>query len=354
MSSAPLTSGDNEPAAAPDLLQLTRQKLKAYARALHIDRRRVLLALSAVGIAWVATGFYRVQPEELGIVLQFGRMTGVSGPGLHYRAPYPIGKVLLPNVTRVNQLQVGHVDTLPTKWGNQMLTGDENIVDADCSVFWRISDPVKFMFGLDDPERTLAVLAESAVREVVGRNPIQSALSDRRQQIADDVQSLLQQLLDGYGAGMSVTQVQLQRVDPPHAVIDAFNDVQRARADQERARNEAEAYRNDVIPRARAEADRIQQEAEAYKTQVISLAEGDTTGFLDVYKAYRLAPDATAWRMYLDSLDELFKKASKVIIDASGKGVSGIVPYMPLTSEKRTAAVPSIAIPTPPSDGARQ
>lgn len=346
MASSASTTGETEPSAAPDILQLTRLKLKTYARALRLDRRRVGLALAALLIGWVSTGFFRVQPEEQGIVLRFGRMTAVEGPGLHYRLPYPIEKVLLPNVTRINQIQVGRGDVMPTRWGNQMLTGDENIVDADTTVFWRVADPVRYTFGLDDPERTLAILSDSAVREVVGRNPIQSALSDKRQQIADDIAAVLQRSLDAYGAGIAITQVQLQRVDPPNAVIDDFNDVQRARADQERARNEAEAYRNDVIPRARAEANRVVQEAEAYRDQVVSVAEGATAGFLDVYKAYLRAPDVTAWRMYLDSVDELLRRSSKVVIDTSGKGVASTVPYLSLTDGKAPGA--PAASPAPP------
>lgn len=345
MASSAWTTDETARSAPPDILQITRHKLKAYARALRLDRRRLGLAAAALAIGWVSTGFFRVQPEEQGIVLRFGRMTDVVGPGLHYRLPYPIEKVLLPNVTRINQIQVGRGDVMPTRWGNQMLTGDENIVDADTTVFWRVADPVRYTFGLDDPDRALAILADSAAREVIGRNPIQSALSDKRQQIADDIATVLQRSLDGYGAGIAVTQVQLQRVDPPNAVIDDFNDVQRARADQERARNEAEAYRNDVIPRARAEANRTVQEAEAYKAQVVSVAEGATAGFLDVYRAYRGAPDVTAWRMYLDSMDELLRRSSRVVIDASGKGVASTVPYLSLGDGK--AGPPPLPAPPP-------
>ena len=180
--------------------------------------------------------------------------------------------------------------------------------------------------------------AESALREVIGRTPIQAAMSDKRQQIADQTRDLLQTLLDRQNSGIVVTQVQLQRVDPPAAVIDAFNDVQRARADQERARNEAEAYANDILPRARGEASHIVQEAEAYKSQAVNLAEGDARGFLAVYSSYAKAKDVTAWRLYMESVDEMLKKATKVIIDTSGKGVSGVVPYLPLADKDKPAS----------------
>jgi membrane protease subunit HflK len=174
-------------------------------------------------------------------------------------------------------------------------------------------------------------------------------MSDKRQEIADETKDLLQTLLDNEQAGILVTQVQLQRVDPPAAVIDAFNDVQRARADQERARNEAEAYSNDILPRARGEAKHIRQDAEAYKTQVVNLAEGDASAFLAVYQSYAAAKEVTAWRLYLESVDELLRKAARVIVDSSGKNVSGIVPYMPLSELKPTPAAPAPA----PAGGAR-
>jgi len=213
----------------------------------------------------------------------------------------------------------------------QMLTGDENIVEAECAVFWRIKDARQFLFQIRDPQAAVKVEAESALREVISRTPIQAAMSDKRQQIADQTRELLQTLLDRENAGITITEVQLQRVDPPAAVIDAFNDVQRARADQERARNEAEAYANDIIPRARGEASRITQEAQAYNAQVVNLAEGDVRSFLSLYASYAKAKDVTSWRLYLESVDEVLKKATRVIVDTSGKGVSGVVPYLPLT-----------------------
>src|SRR5450830_816419 len=218
-----------------------------------------------------------------------------------------------------------------------MLTGDENIVEADCAVFWRIKDAGQFLFSVDNPEFAIKIAAESALREVIGRTPIQAAMSDKRQQIAEETKALLQHLLDEEKAGVLITQIQLQRVDPPAAVIDAFNDVQRARADQERARNEAESYANDIIPRARGEASHISQDAEAYKTQAVDLAEGEAKSFLAVYQSYAQAKDVTSWRMYLQSVDAVLKKSGKVIIDSSGKGVSGLVSYMPIAEKDKPA-----------------
>jgi len=271
-------------------------------------------------------------------VLRFGRWTDTQAPGLHYHLPYPIETVQLPKVTQINQLQLGSKsdsqisDSVRSK---QMLTGDENIVEADCTVFWRIKDAGQFLFKVNDPESSIKIAADSALREVIARTPIQAAMSDRRAQIADETRDLLQQLLDHAEAGILITQVQLQRVDPPPQVIDAFNDVQRARADQERARNEAEAYANDVIPRARGEVARIQQETEAYKSQAMNLAEGEAKRFQLIYDSYARAKDVTLQRMYLESIDEMLRKSSKVIIDASGKGTSGVVPYLQILDKDR-------------------
>ncbi len=315
------------------------------------------VAAGFVLLAWLLSGIYRVEPDEQGVVLRFGKWVDTVEPGLHYRFPYPVGRVLLPKVTQVNQMQLGGtgefappgiVSTAPAtgvtraEVANQMLTGDENVVIAEYVVFWRIKDAGAFLFQVADPVATLQMAAQSAMHAVIGRYPIQAALSDKRQEIADQAKDMLQRILDGYQSGILVTQVQLQRVDPPAAVIDAFNDVQRARADQERARNDAESYANDVLPRARGEADRMKEEANAYKEQVVNVARGETQSFLSVYEAYRQAKDVTSWRMYLDSMDQVLKKSGKVIIDSSGKGLSGVVPYMPLAEGKdKSAAAPA-------------
>jgi len=304
-------------------------------------KRSLSLTAGLVVVVWLSSGIYKVQPDEQGVVLRFGSWIETTNSGLHYHLPSPIDTVLFPKVTQINQLQLGFQAAVASVTGlgtreRQMLTGDENIVEADCAVFWQMKDAGQFLFKVQDPETAVKVDAESALREVIGRTPIQAALSDQRQQIADQTRELLQQLLDTEQAGIVITQVQLQRVDPPTAVIDAFNDVQRARADQERARNEAEAYANDVIPRARGEAGRINQEAQAYGQQVVNLAQGEAKSFQAVYQSYQQSKEVTAWRLYLESMDEVLKKASKVIIDSSGKGVSGVVPYMPLRGDAPT------------------
>jgi len=312
----------------------------------RIGRRGRMLLVAFVLLAWGASGIFKVGPDEQGVVLLFGRRVSTDVPGLHYHLPYPIGSVLLEKVTRVNELR--SQGAAPFSGVRRMLTGDENLVEADYSVSWKVKDVGAYLFHVQEAEAMVAMAAETAMHEVIGRNPIQAALSDRRQQIAADVQDELQRLLDTYGAGILVIQVRLQRVDPPSAVIDAFNDVQRARADQVRARNEAEAYRNDILPRARGEAEHVVQEAEAYRTQALDQARGDVSAFLSAYAAYQQAPDVFSWRLYLDSMDDLLHRASRVVVDASGKGVSGIIPYLPL-GDVPARPPPDAASPVTPS-----
>ncbi|WP_296580878.1 FtsH protease activity modulator HflK [Xanthobacter sp.] len=333
------------PAHVPEPVQqqpfegLAREQVSEMLRLPHFGRRGALVAVGLLAVLWAASGFYRVQPDEQGIVLRFGKWVATEPSGVHYHWPYPVETILLPKTTQINQMVLGSRDGRRER--SQMLTGDENIVEVDCVVFWRIRDAGQFLFNVADAEGTLRVSAESALREVIGQNPIQAALSDKRQQIAQQTKVVLQRLLDKYQAGIVITQVQLLRIDPPAAVIDAFNDVQRARADQERARNEAEAYRNDILPRARGEAERIVQEAQAYGEQAVDLAKGEAQSFLAVEAAYERHKDVTLRRLYLEGVDEVLKHSGRVIVDLSAHG-SSIVPYLPLTeAEKRAVPLPA-------------
>ena len=356
--SAEQTTIDETDGGRTDALRLARTALGDMVRMPQLGWRGLLAAIGVVLLAWLSTSLYRVQPDEKGVVLRFGKWVATTEPGLHAHWPYPIETVLLPKVTEINQIQIGVGPSAgagpgaPSR-GGQMLTGDENIVEADSTIFWKIRDPGQYLFRVENPELAVRTAAEGALRDVISRTPIQDAMSNKRQQIADQTRALLQKLLDDEQAGVEITQVQLQRVEPPLAVIDAFNDVQRARADQERARNEAEAYANDILPRARGEAEHIRQDAEAYRVQVVNLAHGEAEAFLPLLKSYEAAKQVTAWRLYLDSVDEVLRKASKVIVDTSGKGVASVMPYLPVTEFKppppqgpAPAAAPS-AQPTP-------
>lgn len=290
--------------------------------------------LVVIGL-WMATGIYRVNTGEQGVVLRFGAFVEMTQPGLNYHLPYPIESVETPNVESVNRIDVGFRggasrDRASSGFGrneNLMLTGDDNIVDINFSVLWKISNAADYLFNLKDPEVVVKTVAESVMREVIGRNEIQPILTERRKQIESEVEALMQEVLNEYGAGIDVTSVQLAKVDPPAQVIDAFRDVQAAHADAERERNKADAYARDVVPRARGDAERIVQQAKGYREQVVRGAEGEASRFLAVYEQYRLAKDVTRKRIFLETMEAVFGDMDKIIIDGDG---SGVVPYLPL------------------------
>ncbi len=286
---------------------------------------------------WLGSGFYRVLPDEQGVVLRFGKFVNLTQPGLNYHLPFPVETALTPKVTRVNRIDVGYRSASDTGRATSiadvpeeslMLTGDENIVDINYSVFWLIKDGGKFLFNIQDPEETVKSVAETAMREVVARNPIQTVLTGGRARIEIDTQKIMQEILDFYESGIQITQVQTQKADPPKEVIDSFRDVQAAKADKERLQNEADAYANDVIPRARGEAAQIVQQAEGYKRQVVASAEGEASRFLAIYDEYKNAKAVTQERMYLETMEKVLAGIDKIIIDQKSSG--GVVPYLPL------------------------
>ena len=300
--------------------------------------KSLVVGIVIVGVIWLASGLYRVQPDEQGVVLRFGKFTSTTQPGLNYHIPYPVETVLTPKVTKVNRMDIGfrsERDSGFTSGGvadvpeeSLMLTGDENIVNIDFSVFWVIKDAGHYLFKIQDPATTVKAAAETAMREVIAKSKLQSILTEGRSKIENETQDIAQGLLDEYESGIQITQVQTQKADPPDQVIDAFRDVQAARADMERAKNEAEAYQNDVIPRARGEAAKILQEAEAYKKQVVAAAEGEASRFLAIYNEYAKAKEVTQKRMYLETMEKVLADIDKVIIEKSVG--SGVVPYLPL------------------------
>ena len=296
------------------------------------NKRNVLFACLIFFILWLLTGFYKVNANEQGVVLRFGEWVRTTLPGLHYHLPYPIEIAKTPKVTKVNKTEIGFrvIGTSQRMLLEEslMLTGDENIVDINFSVFWIIDDAGKFLFKLRNPEKSVKSVSESVMREVIGITPIVDALAAGRQEIETKSLSKIQIVLDSYESGVKITQLQLQKVDPPDQVIDSFRDVQRARADKEKVINEAIAYKNDLIPRARGEAEQILQEAEAYKREIVARSEGDADRFNSVLKAYKNNEDVTRNRIYLETLEKIFQNATKVIIDT--KQGSGVLPYLPL------------------------
>jgi len=319
----------------------------------HIGGGRGLsLILLAVVVIWIGSGFYRVQPDEQGVVMRFGAYTTWTPPGLHWHIPWPVETVELPSVTRINRTEIGYrsangdmVQSGRDAAGRDvlaeslMLTGDENIIDIDVAVFWRISNAPDFLFNAARPDNLVRVVAESSLREVIGRTPIQPALTQLRAQIEADVQKQTQEILDRYRVGVEITQVQLQKVDPPAAVIESFRDVQRANTDAERMRNEAEAYRNDIVPRARGDAARILAEGQGFKASTVARATGEAQRFDSVLKAYQQAKDVTIRRLYLDTMEDVLSHSQTLVVDDKLKG---LVPFLPLTP-------PSASTQTPPS-----
>ena len=292
-------------------------------------------------IIWLATGFYRVEPDEQGIELLFGRWNQTTTePGLHYFFPTPIGKAMTPKVENVRKINVGYRSATELGFSSNnndrnvleeslMLTGDQNIVDVHFTVLYKIKDAGKFLFKLRNPETTVKDMSESVMREVVGQRELEFLLTGGRQEVEQVVRSDLQDILDEYESGVLVQSIQLQSVNPPALVIDAFDEVQRARQDKEKLVNEANSYLNKIVPNARGDAAKLVQEANAYKEQVIKQAEGVAQNFIDVYDSYKVNKEVTIQRIYLETLTEVMEGPNKIILDNTSGG-QGVVPYLPL------------------------
>jgi membrane protease subunit HflK len=293
----------------------------------------LIMLAGALAIAYYAF-FFIVRVDEAGVVLRFGKFDRQVPPGLHFRLPYPIEEVRLPKVTTVNQVEIGFESGRGGRGGRDiadeslMLTGDENIVVVGFVVRWRIKDPKQYLFNIQKPEETVKEVAESAMREVVGQTEIKPLITEARNKTETEVQKLMQDVLNYYGAGIEIQQVQMQKSEPPAQVIDAFRDVQAAQADKEKYQNEASAYGKKVTAEAKGEADRIELAAKGYRQQAILEAEGQTSRFLKVYDEYKKAPDVTRKRLYLETMERVLGGAEKIILD--GKAGQGVVPYLPL------------------------
>ena len=284
---------------------------------------------------WICSGFYQVQPSEQGVVLRFGRYAETTDAGLHYHLPAPIEEVIKVNVTQERSINLGTLEN--SRYRNprnsaftesHMLTGDENIVDINLTVVWKIKDAKDYLFSMRSPDETVSVAAQSVLREIVGQSEMQPIITGDRGKVEDDTKEELQRVLDEFDAGVQIVRVKLQKADPPREVVDAFNEVQRAKADMERFKNEAEAYRNEIIPNARGKAAQISQAAEAYRSATVNKAEGEAKRFASVYEAYKDGKSVTVRKMYLDAMEEVLQKSHKVIIDPSQKG--NMLPVLPL------------------------
>jgi membrane protease subunit HflK len=290
-------------------------------------RPGVIAAVAAVGfVAWAASGFYIVQPNEKGVVLTFGRFSRLSPPGLRYHLPLPIESVEKVPVLALNRVDIGGTQPGEATKESLMLTGDQDIIDLDFSVFWRVSDPRRYLFATRNQQDGIKAVAESAMREVVGKTPLNAISTTGRLRVQQQTADLMQRTLDSWGAGITVVEVQISSADPPDPVKAAFRDVTRADQDAEAAVNVANTYYNRVVNEAKGDASIIVQGAEAYRSQAELEAKGETARFNQVYTEYRRAPGVTRDRLYIETMQRILQGSNKVVIDTKGATAPIILP----------------------------
>jgi len=338
--------GGGTPPQGPDIDELLRKSQEKFRELFPGNgsegKKGFVLLLAVTLVLWLASGVYFVKADEEGVVLRFGAYHRTTTPGLNYHLPYPIERALTPKVTVVNKAEIGYRSGGFGRNDNDiaeeslMLTGDENIVDINFEVQWKINSAKDFLFNVRSPEETVKAVSESAMREVIGRGHIAAVLAEGKLQVEQDTKKLIQETLNDYKMGIEVVTVNLLKADPPAQVIDAFRDVQTARADLETARNQADAYRNDILPKARGQAQQMVLEAEGYKQEVIARAQGEASRFSAVYNEFKQAKDVTRKRMYLETMEDIMSGMSKVIVE--GKSSQGVLPYLPLPEIKNKSA----------------
>ncbi|MFN7039246.1 MAG: FtsH protease activity modulator HflK [Alphaproteobacteria bacterium] len=337
--------GSNKPTnkELEEFIKNSREKFKnLFNKEKSPDNNGKIFALIALGLlgAWLITGLYKVEEGEQAVVLRFGKFSRVSQAGLNYHLPEPFETSLKAKVDRVESEEIGFTNSSEKNYNQRsnllkvqpekslMLTGDENIIDVNFVVQWKISNIEDYIFNVANPQETVRSAAESAMREVIGSNPIAAPLTEGKSNIELTTKGLLQSILDSYNSGIAITNLRMARVDPPSEVIDAFRDVQTARADKEREINQAQAYHNDIIPRARGEASRIVQDAEAYKQEVVAIATGEVSRFNAIYDQYKISKQVTKQRLYLETMESVLKDMEKIIIDKNLD--KNTVSYLPL------------------------
>lgn len=327
------------PGSPPDLEDIIRRGQDRLKRVLPGGGRNGTAVIGAgvlvVFAFWLFQSIYTVQPDEVGVELVFGKpKSELSEPGLHFMF-WPVETVEIAN-TAEKLINIGGGTRDPGNSG-LMLSGDQNIVDVQFSVAYQVSDPRAYLFNVSDADDMLRQVAESAMREVVGRNPAQDIFRDNRQGIANDVRGIIQNSLDSYGAGLTVNALSIEDAAPPREVADAFDEVQRAEQDEDRFVEEANQYSNQKLGQARGEASQVREDAAAYKNRVAQEAEGEAQRFLSVYNEYIKAPDVTRKRLFLETLEKVFKDSNKVIVEG-GQGTQGVLPYLPLPEVQRPPA----------------
>jgi membrane protease subunit HflK len=308
-------------------------------------RPGALVAIGAAGFAlWALSGIYIVQPSEQAVVTTFGAFTDSTGPGIRYHLPTPIQAVEKVSVTSLNRLDVGGSGSADSPEESLMLTGDENIVDLDFSVTWRVADPAKYIFTLRDPETAVKAVAESAMREVVGKTQLQSVLTRGRGQVQIQAAELMQHTFDSWGAGVTVVEVQIRSANPPQEVVAAFREVANAGQDAESAINEANTYRNRVVNEAKGDGAKLIQSAQGYREQSVREAAGDAARFNQIYSEYRRAPGVTRDRLYIETMQRVLAKSNKVVVDGKGTSAPIILPPDVFRPRSQTQARPAVEI----------
>ncbi|SPR04835.1 FtsH protease activity modulator HflK [Orientia tsutsugamushi] len=313
--------------------------------------KTMLILIFTIVVIWLLSGVYKVNEGEEAIVIRFGEYVRKAYPGLNYHLPHPLEKVIIERVKMSRQTEVGYSSGQSRREANTsngnymvysyrlnnrtinnqhlgesstMLTGDENIVELNCNVRWHIKDLYSFVFNVAFPDETVKIVAESAIREVISETPIASILSNQKQEIADKIEKLIQQILNQYSIGIEIEKVQLLKAEPPSEVIDAYRDVQTSRADKEREINQAQAYRNDKIPEARGKAAKLIEEAKGYKQATVSKALGEAQKFNAILVEYKLNKEITKERLYLNTIETILQGSKKIIISDESK----LLPHM--------------------------
>jgi membrane protease subunit HflK len=330
----------------PQLPQQLIDSLEQVGRWIQQYLPRLLpLAAGALLLVWLASGMYTVNPGHKGVVRTFGKETARTEPGLNYRYPWPFQRVDIVSVEQIRRIEVGFRGSQRVAEEALMLTGDENIVEAQIVVQYRVADPSKYLFRLREPEAALLAATEVALRSTVGSMTIDQVMIEERAKVQGDARLFIQRLMDAYESGLVITEVKLQAADPPDAVRDAFHDVVRAREDKEKLINQAKGYQADILPKARGEAQKLLREAEGYKEQRVLLAQGEAARFLSVLAEYEKAREVTRDRLHLETVEKILPDIDKVII--GGDVNQRLLPLLPLTPgaasllNSRAAAAPT-------------
>jgi membrane protease subunit HflK len=320
------------PPGGPDLNELFRRLQREFEQLVRrasgrgIRAQAVWAIFALVALGWLLTGVFVVEPNQEGVITRFGVYSRSVEPGLHYHLPAPVEAAQLVSVTNQNKTVIGGSQGAEEPDESLMLTGDENIVDLSFTVQWHVSDAAKYLFDIREPDAAVKAVAESAMREVVGRNPLTAIITSGRGAVESETIALMQRILDRYQSGITIDAVQIQNANPPQDVVPAYQDIARAGQDQQSAINDANKYRNRVINEAKGDAAKITQAAEGYRAQVTKEAQGQAARFDELYKQYRLAPALTRERLYIETMQRVLTHSHKVIVDAKGSTAPIILP----------------------------